>query len=123
VKIITKVTLGQLETIARHLPETVICYAMSTCWWCCKDQLTPQDDAGIPCDPRGSVLMETTLGFYLRDAKASPDHYGKHGLNAFVAGYDGNLLNDKGKPTSFETWDEYNDLLDRQGVEDAPKHV
>jgi len=59
------------------------------------------------------MLLETDdpMGF-ITHAEGNPTHYGKHGLDAFVAAYHGNATTDDGRPTSFSTWDEYNELID-----------
>jgi hypothetical protein len=116
-KIIKKVTLDQVDTIARNIPDTKVCWAVKTCWWCFHHDIPYRTDSGLPSDPRGSVLMQGKLGIFIQTAKDSVEHYGKHGLDAFIAAYHGNLLTDEGKPTSFETWDQYNELLNKQEEE------
>lgn len=56
--------------------------------------------------------MQGDLAKFLEAGKSRPEHYGNHGLRAFIAAYHGNLLTTDGKPTSLESWDRYNDVLD-----------
>ncbi len=59
------------------------------------------------------------MGF-IEAAKADPGYYGRHGLEAFVAAYHGNVVTDDGRATSLETWEEYNQLLDeKKGNDDG----
>ncbi|MEA2175336.1 MAG: hypothetical protein QOD00_2928 [Blastocatellia bacterium] len=70
----------------------------------------------LPCDPRGSVLMETEdVQGFLNQAASNPEYYGKHGLRAFMAAHHSNSqksLTDL-RPWSEETWEAYNEALDR----------
>jgi hypothetical protein len=70
----------------------------------------------LPCDPRGSVLFQTDdVQGFLNQAASNPEHYGKHGLRAFMAAHHSNCqrsVNDP-RPWSAENWDEYNEALDR----------
>ena len=70
----------------------------------------------LPCDPRGSVLFQTEdVQGFLNAAASNPQHYGKHGLRAFMAAHHSNAqlsLTDP-RPWSAESWDEYNAALDR----------
>lgn len=71
---------------------------------------------GLPCDPRGSVLFQTdNIEGFLMAAEDNADHYGKHGIRAFMAAHHSNCvisLTDL-RPTSGREWQEYNDALDR----------
>ncbi|HXI16474.1 MAG TPA: hypothetical protein VNM48_08885, partial [Chloroflexota bacterium] len=49
---------------------------------------------------------------FIRMAEKNPDHYGRHGIKAFIAAYHGNVLTEDGKPTSLRDWEDYNRLLD-----------
>ena len=119
--IVEKTTMPKLELRAKAHPEQLVCYAVHTCWWCIlsDNPYSLPPDHQLPCDPRGSVLMQGELGKFLEAAKANPDHYGKHGLKAFMAAYHGNLLTDDGRPTSLERWAKYNEILDTQEVQEA----
>ena len=69
----------------------------------------------LPCDPRGSVFMEADLKGFLTAARNSREHYGKHGLRAFMAAHHLNCvlsLEDE-RPWSERTWEAYNEALDR----------
>lgn len=70
----------------------------------------------MPCDPRGSVLMQTAEGdaaSFIRSAQEHPAHYGRHGLAAFMAAHAKNCQR-LGLSWSFKIWESYNALLDRQ---------
>ena len=102
-----------LETIKAARPETVW-YAVKTCWWTHRQTDLRTLPNGLPCDPRGSVLMMTDGQTFLAAAEANPDHYGKHGLAAFMASHNDNCIVSQTNvsSTSLQTWQEYNDLLD-----------
>ena len=73
---------------------------------------------GLPCDPRGSVLMMTRKGDgegFLKAAERSSAHYGKHGLRAFMAAHHRNCIESSTspRPWSATDYDEYNDAIDR----------
>ena len=117
-KIITKTKLDALELIAKHIPDTQVCWGANSCWWCLFTDVKRTLPGGIPCGPRGSVLFQGGLADFMKAGLSKPEHYGKHGVDAFIAAYDGNLLDDDGKPTSFDSWDQYNALLDEQETDD-----
>lgn len=76
--------------------------------------------SSIPCDPRGSVLVQGSLQEFWKMANSNPEHYGKHGIEALMLAFHGNLevlkadTGDVGNylPTSLDSWDAYNYLLD-----------
>jgi hypothetical protein len=107
-----KTTLEELEGLPG---ETMIVYGVGTCWWgikstCC---VYRHKESNLPCDPRSGMLFEGELGPFLVKAKENPAHYGKHELKAFMAAYHGNVTTDDDLPTCFQTWHEYNDLIDK----------
>lgn len=111
------IPLTIIKEIAKK--EKRLVYAISTCWWKLGNPVYTHPENSLPCDPRGSMLMETDkpLDFIL-EAEKNPSYYGKHGLNAFTAAYHGNIITkDKGFPTSLNSWNDYNKLLDQQTVE------
>jgi hypothetical protein len=107
-------------------PKAMIYYAFSTCWWGTKTYRCDKHD--FPCGPRGELLMMTDdVAKFIESAEANPSHYGKHGLRAFEAALDGNVIAGNGCTTSLETWDEYNALIDayeanRNGKEASDDH-
>lgn len=104
-------SLGQIKVLAAQSNRLV--YGFSACWWKVGDPVYSHDESGLPCGPRGEMLLETDDPMsFIAAAEANPAHYGKHGLDAFVAAYHGNTVTETGLPTSLETWDEYNKLLD-----------
>jgi len=95
-------------------------FAVHTCWWGFDTYYTvPGAAHGLPCDPRGSVLMEAPAPDFIASAEKNPDYYGKHGLRAFAAAFHGNVLTLNGRPTSFAGWEVYNQLLDAVDAADA----
>lgn len=103
--------LEQLKEIAKKYNRLV--YGCQTCWWKIGSPIYKHEN-DLPCGPRGEVLLETDdpVGF-IAEALKNPGHYGRNGLDAFVAAYHGNARTVDGKPTSFETWDKYNELIDK----------
>lgn len=112
-KLTNKFTLEELKIMARYVPRLV--YAAQTCWWKIGNSVYRKDNQvdGLPCGPRGEMLLETNKPLnFIEQAEKNPDHYGKHGLDAFVAAYHENVVTDEGIPTSFEGWHRYNELID-----------
>jgi hypothetical protein len=106
-----------LEQIKACTAPTVY-FAMHTCWWTHDpSHLYTLPGTSIPCDPRGSVLMNAPLADFIAAAEGNPGHYGKHGLAAFMAAHHLNcqVAADDPRPTSLKTWDEYNQALDASG--------
>lgn len=67
----------------------------------------------LPCDPRGAVLLETTgICAFIDAAEQNVEHYGRHGIEAFVAAYHENVVERDGMSTSLNNWDEYNNVID-----------
>jgi len=112
-----KTSLEDIKAIAKHSDRLV--YAAQTCWWKIGDPVytLPSNTSavGLPCGPRREMLLETDNPLeFIEAAEKNPDHYGKHGLDAFVAAYHGNVVTRDGRPTSFEGWDKYNELIDEE---------
>jgi hypothetical protein len=105
-----------LEDVRAARPAMIF-YGANTCWWTHDpNHLGRLPDSGLPCDPRGGVLFQTDdVEGFLRAAEEAPDHYGRHGLQAFVAAHHENCTmgDDDPTPWAFPTWDEYNDAIDR----------
>lgn len=101
-------------------------YAVQSCWWKIGDPIYTHPDGGLPCGPRREMLLETDdpLGF-IEQAEKNVEHYGKHGLRAFIAAYHGNVIvYETGFPTSFDTWDKYNDIIDEaDGIGSKNKYM
>lgn len=102
-----------LKGVKADKPET-IWYSVNTCWWTHRYTDLRERKNNRPCDPRGGMLMMMPAAAFLESAEANPDHYGRHGLDAFMAAHADNCVVAEDYPirTSLETWDEYNDLLD-----------
>ena len=111
-KIVIKNDLDSIIKLAACSNRLV--YAFQTCWWKVGDPIYQK--SGLPCGPRGEMLMETDNPMrFINDAMNNPRHYGEYGLKAFVSGYHGNLITiDKELPSSFDSWDKYNLLLKLQ---------
>lgn len=134
------VTLEQI----RALKPKKIFYGANTCWWTHDPnhlgsvKASPGEIAaaakmfgttakavrGVPCDPVGGVLFETeNVEEFLKAAEDKTEHYGKHGIRAFMAAHHSNCF---AAPLQFtlppihelphfasQSWDEYNEALDR----------
>lgn len=102
-----------LEEIRASKPQAVY-YGANTCWWTTDPAHLYRLHSGIPCDPRGGVLFEShNVELFLSNAESYPGFYGRHGLRAFEAAYHGNVVvRETGLPTCFQTWDEYNEVID-----------
>ena len=125
-----------LEQVRATKPK-MIWYGAVTCWWthdpndlkaATKLSGRPDRSGGLgplPTDPRGGVLMEAhDPEKFLRLAEESPEHYGKHGLAAFMGAHHQNcflvevirgtsmIVRDSDRPWCLETWQEYNDAID-----------
>ena len=105
-----KITLVEIRQKIRH-NDKEICYSVHTCWWCLLDEHPGYSVRDLPCDPRGSVLLQSPAKDFISIATNNPSHYGEHGLIAFMAAYHGNVTTDNGKPTCFGNWDRYNELI------------
>lgn len=112
-----KTTLLTLLEKAKQDPYQLVCYDTRSPWWCLlRDnpyRTAPTGPAGhcFPASPRGSLLLETELDKFLTAAieKGDPSgHYGKHGLNAFMLAYEGNLVDSSGRSIVHDSWVEYN---------------
>lgn len=116
-EVIEKITI---EEIRQAKPKTIY-YAVHTCWWTHDPthlSKTP-DSYGLPCDPRGSVLMMTDdVEGFLKAAENSSFHYGKHGLRAFMASHHLNCIESliSMRPWCEPTWQEYNNAIDRLDI-------
>jgi hypothetical protein len=89
-------------------PRTIY-YARHTGWWATELPYRLRGQFPLPCDPRGSVLLETDdiVGFFAA-AEANAAHYGRYGMRALEAALHGNLTTPDGRPTSLASWDGYN---------------
>lgn len=112
-EVIEQITLEEV----REVRAARIYYSSRTCWWTHDPaHLCRHPQAGIPCDPRGAPLFETddAEGF-LRRAEQIPEHYGRHGLRAFMAAHHLNAVVGVSdlRATCGTEWEEYNAALDR----------
>lgn len=123
-----KVTPAQIRLWVMTDRECVV--ATQTAWWSLYDERwMPYRNGRMPCDPRGSMLVQGSLKEFWRQAIANPSHYGPHGIDALVAAFHGNVEvkvssgveGDGGiwKPTSFHGWPPYNELVDVFGNSSA----
>lgn len=116
-----RVCRQQIDEWAKN-PNQECVYAVHTPWWSLYEDIwMPYKSGSLPVDPRGSVLMQGNLAKFWEHAKSNPAHYGKHGIEALVAAFHSNVevLTADGRgwqPTSLKSWDEYNNLLDRESV-------
>lgn len=101
------------DTFGRPQDAEKVFYAVHTTWWTTDPSDLYKKDSGLPCDPRGSVLFETdNVDGFFRAAEENADHYGRHGLRAFMAARHGVIVAPNGNPTSIKTWDQVNHLID-----------
>jgi len=124
-----EVTMEQVRFVAGQTGG-IIYYAIRTPWWTANPN-NLYKYKGLPCDPRGSKLMQTssvlTMGAagtfetgyekFLQKAEKHPNHYGKYGVRTFLLAYHGcvRIIREKdGKsmPTSLNGWIDYEKLLD-----------
>jgi hypothetical protein len=112
----------------REAKPAKIYYGANTCWWTHDPEHVRQTRAAfavlhpdvpaanhLPCDPRGGVLFETDdVEGFLAAAEEKPEHYGHHGLAAFMAAHHLNCVRSRSDPRSwcFREWDDYSRLLD-----------
>lgn len=111
----------------RDAKPKMIYYSVQSCWWThdpahlSKTGPLPEhyrtkysDGSGLPCDPTGGVLMQTdNVEGFLRSAEENSTHYGKHGLDAFMAAHHLNIRNlTLNTSWSLRGWKAYNDLID-----------
>lgn len=101
---------------------TTIWYSAGTCWWTHRPEdvreatiLSGKKGSQIPLDPFGSPLFyaEGKAKDFLDSARQNLDHYGRHGLRAFMAAHHRNVFDGAGKPTASKSWDDYNSAIDR----------
>lgn len=129
------VTLEAVKARIESGETTMIFFGGQTCWWTDKGDhlynghgLGPRtatnpltgkelrEEWNIPAGPRNEPLLEAhDPAKFIRQAEEAPSgYYGKHGLDAFMAAYHGNIVvnsrNDL--PTSFQGWAEYNRIID-----------
>ncbi len=104
-------------------PE-MIYYGANTCWWTHDVNHIYRHPRlrHLPCDPSAGVLYQTddVKGFFVAAAE-NATHYGKHGLRAFVAAHHLNCVvsAQDTRPTCFDNWQAYNDILDRWDQENG----
>lgn len=119
VRIASKLT--SLQDVLDAKPDTVW-YSSRTCWWTTNPDHLEETRIGrgdskgsIPTDPAGAPLfMTNNVEGFLKDAADHADHYGKHGIDAFMLAYHGNVENEDGMPRCSTQWDQYNQLLDQR---------
>lgn len=111
-EIIERVTLEQV----REAKPAMIYYGANTCWWTHDpNHLSRTTGVGLPCDPRGGVLFETDdIEGFLKAAERNAQHYGRHGLRAFMAAHHLNCILSLSEPRPWcsPDWLEYNEALD-----------
>ena len=103
------------EVRQRARPYRMAFYGANTCWWTSSEEDLYTHETGLPCDPRGGMLFQSAEGEldkFIKEAEAHPERYGKHGIRVFLASYHGVVVTEDGKPTCFDNWNMYNDLLD-----------
>ena len=97
----------------------MIYYAMQTCWWGHSAQhigALPSSNpefGGMPCDPRGAVLMQTDTwrNFLTTSREKHEAESPRFGLARFMAGHHLNAFNEGGAHWSANRWIEYEAAL------------
>lgn len=90
-------------------------YCVHGSWWTHRSgDVGARADNGLPCCPSGSPLLMQDLETFMDSAIRNHDHYGRHGIEAFMASHNDNCIVSVAdpRPTCLRTWDEYNDLID-----------
>ena len=110
-----------LEDVKAAQPET-IWYGYNTRWWTHRAEDVFSHDgthSGMPCDPRGGMLMMGPAADFLAAAEGDPDFFGSHGLDAFIGAHNDNCLVSDADPrsTCLRDWKDYNLILDSQEAE------
>lgn len=112
------ITLAQIERqLFEHGKAGAVYYSNKSCWWTHHRGHTWVEVPGQPsvqrCPAGGLIFMERDWEGWLEAAKDNPAHYGRHGLNAFVAAHHANCRRGgDGKPFASARWGDYNDALD-----------
>ena len=94
-----------------------------TCWWTtnpndlCDETGFPTPPGArqdsLPLDPSGAPLFQSDdVKGFLQKCEEDAQQYGKHGIEAFILAYHGNVLSDEGFSSCAVKWDLYNNLLD-----------
>jgi hypothetical protein len=111
-KLTNRYSIHDILELAKH--SNKVSFAMRTGWWIIGNSFYTNED-GFPCGPKGELLFtdDNPIEFIIM-AAMNKSAYGKHELKAFVAGYNGNVVDDNGEPTSLNSWDQYNKLIDDQ---------
>jgi hypothetical protein len=113
--LVNNISLDDLSSFG----DAVIYYAVSTCWWTHDpDDLHKHRGCGLPCDPRGSMLMEVSRASeFIGAAESNMGHYGEYALLAFISAHAKNCLVSPVdfRHTSLESWSKYNAQLKVQG--------
>ena len=117
-RIVLKTQQIELKDIKELVTDKVY-YSVSTTWWTVSmDDLYRHPKNGLPCDSRGCMLLTGDPAKFIAGAEDNVKKYGKHGINAFITAYHGNIiLQGKGWPTCLDNWEEVNRLLDEGYIE------
>lgn len=117
------ITLKGVEAELRAAKPGRIWWSVVTCWWTHRESdVRSRSDNGMPCDPRGGVLMMVEgqgATDFIAAARANPAHYGQYGIAAFMAAHNANCEIRYKRPRiivpwAMRTWDEYNAAIERQ---------
>jgi hypothetical protein len=109
--IVERITMADV----RNCKPEMIFYGAVTPWWTHDPNHLCFLPNGLPCDPRGGVLMQTDkVESFLSRAEAEPSFYGKHGLRTFMAAHHDNcqVSDTDTRRTCLTDWNEYNKALD-----------
>jgi hypothetical protein len=104
-------TWDQIESLA--LVSNKLIFAITSGYWKIGNHVYVQKESKTPCGPRRETLISIHNPFtFLERAKNSIQSYGKWGLGVLLVSYHGNMVKENGFPSSMDTWDNYNELMD-----------
>jgi hypothetical protein len=107
-KLIDRYSLDDILELCKTCDNVI--YAMSTGYW-----KLVNDDYSVQRGPSGEyIFIDRDPIKFILNAAQNKEHYGKHGFAAFIAAYHGNVVDDDGNEISLNSWDKYNDLIDKR---------
>lgn len=83
-----------LKNVQESKSKTVY-YSSRTVWW--TDDPADLQGSGLPLDIFGAPLYEAPKDPFLKAALSKPDHYGKNGIETFMATHHKNFTAVKGE--------------------------
>lgn len=100
----------KIINIIAENPGLKIVHSVAHVWWGFMPHRYHTPD-GEPCDPTGAPVTYKDAVKFIATAETSPTNFGKWGLAAFVAAYDGNMT-ENGKSATCKDWLSVNAAID-----------